>query len=120
MQSAAQAYARTAQATANPRELEAQLLLRAATKLQTVESDGAAPPAAILSAVRYNRKLWQILFGLVIRDDNPLPQEIKQNLVNLAGFVIKHSMALEIEPATTRLGILITINREIAAGLRGG
>jgi flagellar protein FlaF len=39
MSSAASAYTRTAQATVPPRELEAHLLMKAATRLQVVKED---------------------------------------------------------------------------------
>jgi flagellar biosynthesis activator protein FlaF len=42
------------------------------------------------------------------------------NVANLANFIINHSMKLESDRtrAQERLGVLININREIAAGLR--
>jgi flagellar protein FlaF len=118
MQSVTQAYAKTAQATGNPRELEAQLLLRAAAKLQAVREGDEA--SLIVSALRYNRRLWLIFADSIGREDNPLPREIKQNVANLANFIINHSMKLESDTnaAPRRVGVLININREIAAGLR--
>ncbi len=53
------------------------------------------------------------------REDNPLPREIKQNIVNLGLFIFKHSFALMIDTDPAKLQVLININREIAAGLRG-
>ena len=120
MQNVAQAYANTAQATGNPRELEAQLLLRAAAKLQAFQNGSDCLSRDIVSAIRYNRRLWIILAGSIGNPQNPLPHEIKQNVANLANFIVKHSMSLEFdtEQAPSRLGVLININREIAAGLR--
>ncbi len=120
MQNAAQAYAKTAQATGNPRELESQLLLRAAAKLQAIKDGDPALSSEIISAIQYNRRLWLVLTGSIGNPDNPLPREIKQNVANLANFIIKHSMSLETDTdqAPSRLGVLININREIAAGLR--
>ena len=43
MSSAAQAYARTSQATAPPREIEAQALLKAARQLQDVATNWTGP-----------------------------------------------------------------------------
>lgn len=114
----AETYAKTAQETGSPRELEAQLLMRAAAKLQAAKS--ATDRIERLSALRYNRRLWLVFADLVTKDDNPLPREIKQNVVNLAIFVAKHTMSIETatELQPERLGVLININREIAAGLR--
>jgi flagellar protein FlaF len=115
-----QAYAKTAQATGNPRELEAQLLLRAAAKLQAIKDGTPTEQDGFISAVRYNRRLWLVFANSIGRSENPLPREIKQNVANLANFIINHSMKLESDHARApeRVGILININREIAAGLR--
>jgi flagellar protein FlaF len=120
MHEAAQAYRKTAQATGNPRELEAQLLLRAAAKLQAIKDGGSDPKADVLSAIRYNRRLWLVFASSIGRAENPLPREIKQNVANLANFIINHSMKIESDKANApdRVGVLININREIAAGLR--
>jgi flagellar protein FlaF len=120
MQKAAQTYSKTAQATANPRELEAQLLMRAAAKLQAVKDGEVTGAVEVISAVRYNRRLWLVFADSIGQPQNPLPHEIKQNVANLAMFVVKHSMSFETatEPKPERLGVLININREIAAGLR--
>jgi flagellar protein FlaF len=120
MHKAAKAYAKTAQKTGNPRELEAQLLLRAAAKLQAVKDGDVTANGEIVSAIRYNRRLWLVFANAIGRSENPLPREIKQNVANLAVFVVKHSMSIETstEPVFDHLGVLININRELAAGLR--
>ena len=114
-----QAYARVAQQTASPRELEAQLLLRAAARLQTAAENEAADQIETLAALRYNRRLWTVLLGAVTNNDNPLPQAVRQSIANLALFVLKHSLQLEGEPRREKFPLLVSINREIAAGLRG-
>lgn len=120
MRNAAQTYAKNAQTTGNPRELEAQLLMRAAAKLQAVHDRSISESSDVMSALRYNRRLWILFGGSVGRPENPLPVEIKKNLANLANFVVKHSMTLETatDGSADRVGVLININREIAAGLR--
>ena len=118
MHSAAQAYARTAQATANPRELESQLLLRAAARLQDVREGRISEARDVVSALRYNRKLWMIFGQAVSRDDNPLPRDMRTNLFNLAAFVIERSFQLEMKHEPAKVEALVNINREIAAGLR--
>lgn len=117
MQSAAQSYASMAQKTGNPRELEAQLLLRAAAKMKVVSEDAAATREQIVDAIRYNRRLWTVFADTVSKSENPLPDVIKQNITSLALFIMRQSVAAEAEPNAQRLGVLISINREIAAGL---
>ncbi len=120
MHSAANTYAKNAQQTGNPRELEAQLLMRAAAKLQAVHDGSLVKSEEVVSAIRYNRRLWTLFGGSVGRPENPLPVEVKRNLANLANFVVSHSMKLETstESNAVRVGVLININREIAACLR--
>jgi flagellar protein FlaF len=120
MHNAANAYAKNAQSTGNPRELEAQLLMRAASKLQAIQDNSGTSEDEVVSALRYNRRLWLVFSGALGRPENQLPKEIKQNLANLANFIVKHTMTLEaaIEKKPESVGVLININREIAAGLR--
>ena len=113
-------YTKTAYKTSNPRELEAQLLMQAAAKLQAIKNETTPDLIEWLNALRYNRRLWLVFAELVMKPDNPLPREIRQNLTSLAIFVAKHTLSIEtateLEPE--RLGVLIDINCEIAAGLR--
>ncbi|HLL28367.1 MAG TPA: flagellar biosynthesis regulator FlaF [Xanthobacteraceae bacterium] len=116
----ADTYSKNAQKTGNPRELEAQLLMRAAAKLQALKNVPTTDLIERINALRFNRSLWLVFADLVTQPENPLPREIKQNIANLAIFVTKHTMSIEtareLEPE--HLGVLININCEIAAGLR--
>ena len=118
MRSAAQAYAKVAKDTANPRELEATLLLRAAARLQAVCDDWDDKQSELDAALLFNRKLWTIFVTSVTRQDNPLPAPVRQNIANLGLFVMNHTMSMSFDRRPERLGSLITINRELAAGLR--
>ena len=119
MQQAASAYTKAAQATHTPRELEAALLMKAASRLQAIRDDWEERRRELFEALTYNRKLWTILVSSATEADNPLPTAIKQNVANLAIFIFNHTLAVITQPAPERLAILIDINREIAAGLRG-
>ena len=118
MQQAANAYARVAQATQSPRELEAAVLLKAASRLQALRDDWQGRRSDLDEALTYNRKLWTILVTSVTDADNPLPVAIKNNIANLAIFVFERTITVMTEPGPDKLGALVTINREIAAGLR--
>lgn len=117
MQSAAQAYATTANKTASPRELEANLLLRAASRLQAVREAGDGRDNELDDALVFNRKLWSVFLTSVTETDNPLPAEIRQNIVNLGVFVLSRTLAMATDRNANQLAPLITINREVAAGL---
>jgi flagellar biosynthesis activator protein FlaF len=118
MQQAANAYARVAKATQSPRELEAAVLITAATRLQAIRDDWAGRRAELFDALTYNRKLWTILVTSATEANSALPQEVKNNIATLAIFIFNRTMAVMTEPAPEKLGALININREIAAGLR--
>jgi flagellar protein FlaF len=117
MHSGAQAYAKTAKTTAGPRDVEADLLIQAANKLAAVVSGAIYDSQEIRDAVRYNRKLWTILATSATAAENPLPPQIKQNIGNIAMFVLPQCVELEANPIPQRMVSLININRELAAGL---
>jgi|SRR5712691_1850791 len=119
MRHASQAYGKVAINTANQRELEADLLLRAASRLQAVCDDWDRRQGDLNEALLYNRTLWTIFTAAVAREDNPLPRDIRQNVANLGLFVFNHTLAVIAGPRPERLGSLICINRELAAGLLG-
>jgi len=117
MSNAAQAYARTAQTTASPREIEAQALLKAANKLQDVMNNWDKAGADVWSALLFNRKLWSILLSAVTSDENPQTIEIRQSIANIGTFVLTRTMEMQISPKRELLKPLIDINCNLAAGL---
>jgi|SRR5437660_2684992 len=120
MQSAAQAYGKVALQTSSRRELEADLLLFAASQLQGLHDNwDDRDRDDIDSALIYNRKLWAFLFAAVTDKDSPLPREIRQNVANLGLFVMAETIEITGKPQRERLETLIDINRQIAAGLLG-
>ena len=119
MQHAAQTYGAIAKKTGNPRELEADLLLNAAAKLQTIRDGWDDKRPDLGAALHYNRKLWSIFVTSATSPENPLPVAIRQNVANLGLFVFKQTLTVLIDPKPENLGSLIHINRQLAAGLLG-
>jgi flagellar protein FlaF len=119
MHSAATAYRNVAKQTANERELEADLLLKAASRLQAIHDAWDRNKADLAEALLYNRKLWSIFLTDVTGPDHPLPAEIRQNVANLGIFVMKQTLSVTADPKPEHLDSLININRQLAAGLRG-
>ena len=117
MHNAAQAYGKVARQIAAPRELEANLLLRAASQLQAVCNDWNERQAELNEALLFNRKLWTIFMTSVTAEGNSLSVEIRQNVANLGLFVMKQTVATTGQPHPDKLLPLININRELAAGL---
>jgi flagellar protein FlaF len=115
----AQAYARTAQKVATPRDIEAQALHKAIRKLQEVIDRWAETDEGLTDALLFNRKLWSIFVSDAISDENPEKVEIRQNIANIGIFVLTQCAALQQKPEVGALQALIEINRNIAAGLSG-
>lgn len=104
---------------ASPRQLEADLLLQAASRLQAVRDGWDTNRGELDDALLFNRKLWTIILASVTGTDNPLPAVIRQNVANLGLFVMNQTMSVMGDPQPARLATLININREVATGLLG-
>lgn len=118
-QSAAAAYGRTTQATVQPRDLEAHLLMKSAAQLQTIFDNWDDLQETLNDALLYNRRLWAVFLDAVTSEDSPLPKPVAQNVANLGFFVFNHTLKIQMKPEAAKLRSLISINKEIAAGLRG-
>jgi flagellar protein FlaF len=122
MRHAANAYAKVFTETANPRALEASLLLKAAAKLQSVhdEWNDQKKPTALDEAVLFNRRLWTVLLDSVTQNENKLPQPVRDNLTRLGVYIMAETFSLMTKPTPAHLKKIIKVNRSLAAGLRGG
>ena len=119
MQHGAQTYGKVANQTASQRELEATLLLKAASRLQAVHDCWDRKRDDLADALLYNRRLWTIFMASVTQEDSPLPHEIRQGVANLGLFVFRHTISMIADPRPEYLGCLVNINRQLAAGLQG-
>ena len=118
MHGSAATYAQTAKATLSGRDLEAQLLLNAAARLSAVQEGWPKTSADLDRALLFNRKLWTVFATSATSPDNPLPVSLKSNIASLALFIFNRQVDIEREPAPEKLRALISINREVATGLR--
>jgi flagellar biosynthesis repressor protein FlbT len=118
MNYASKAYAKVAKETARPRELEANLLLKAAAQLQAVHDSWRDKPQGLNDALMYNRRLWTVFIDAVARPDNKLPMQVRQNIASLGMFVMGETFSLMTNPRPDHLVSLIKVNRRIATGLR--
>jgi flagellar protein FlaF len=71
------------------------------------------------AALLFNRRLWTIFMGAAESNDNPQPLEIRQNILNIAVFVMQRTIEMQKNPTPEKLQSLIDINSNIAAGLSG-
>ena len=116
---AVQAYQQTARQTVAPRDLEANLLSMAAAHFQRIRNDWELLATELPNALKFNRKLWTVFVTSVTEPESQLPLPVRQNIANLGIFVLSQTAELQVEPVPEKLDILVTINRELAAGLRG-
>lgn len=107
--------------TNEAREIEAALLVRAAVMMMVCREEwGREDHASRLDeALRFNQRLWTVFQGELSSEDNPMPQEIRQNLLCLSWFVDKRTFETLVNPVPSNLNVLIDINRHIAEGLAG-
>jgi flagellar biosynthesis activator protein FlaF len=84
MRSAAQAYGMTANRVSSPRELEADLLLKAASRMQAVQDGWDKTRPQLDEVLLFNRKLWTIFITSITAPEHPMPAETRQNVANLA------------------------------------
>lgn len=115
------AYRDTERNTLDGRALEAMVLSKAAATLLEARNHWEQPDfkARLDEALRYNQRLWTLFQVELANVDNPLPTEVRRNLLSLSLFVDKRTFDLMVSPAPEKLDILISINQNIAAGLRG-
>ena len=114
------AYAKVAKEIAAPRELEAALLLKAASKLQAAyDSWNGKKPAGLEEALAYNRRLWSVFIDAVQDGGNKLPVTVRDNLTKLGAFVLGETFALMTKPKPDHLKSIIRINRGLAKALDG-
>tara|TARA_R110002124_G_scaffold7411_1_gene42547 strand:+ start:336 stop:707 length:372 start_codon:yes stop_codon:yes gene_type:complete len=113
-----EAYAKAAKHGSDPREIEASVLMKAAARFNQIKTawTGEAP-ADLDPALLYNRTIWTVFATSVTEAESQLPKEIRQNIANLAVFVFKRTLEIQIAPTPEMLDVLININRQIAAGL---
>lgn len=111
-------YGKAAKETPDQRELEGQLLLKAAAEMQRLHDRwDDATPEDIDNILTYNRKLWMLFFDNAIENPESRPVDLRNNIVNLCNFIFKRSMNILSEPSREKLSVLIEINRQIATGL---
>jgi flagellar protein FlaF len=115
------AYRTVQKVTSSDSEIEALVLSRAAQKLAEVQNNWNAPDRDELldEALRYNQRIWSIFQGELLKEDNPLPKELRADILSLSAFIDKRIFDVMALPDPTKLNVIININLNIAAGLRG-
>ena len=114
-----EAYSNAQKEVVSGRELEALVLNRAAIKLKVIQDNWDAEDRddRLMEALKYNQSVWSIFQSELTKSDNPISNEIKQDILSLSIFVDKRIIDIMSFPSPEKLDIIININRNIAAGL---
>ncbi len=105
--------------TPDQRELEAHVLLKSARFLNDMQNDwDKITPEVLEETLKYNRQIWMMFYDTALENtEGDRPNDLRSNIVNLANFVFKRELDILAKPEKDKLNVLISINREIAAGL---
>lgn len=117
---AAGAYGQNIQKnTPDQRELEAHVLLKSAKFLADIQNDwDNISPDVLEETLKYNRQIWMMFYDTAIENkEENRPNDLRSNIINLANFIFKREIEIMTAPEKKKLDILISINRDIAAGL---
>ena len=116
-----EAYRSAQNTSVSGRDIEAAALTRCALMLSACQQnwDAAGRDDHLAEALRNNQIVWSIIQSELIKDDNPLPIEVRNNLLTLSVFVDNRMIQVMAHPEPEKLKMLIDINLNLAAGLRG-
>ena len=115
------AYQSIERTTLSGRETEARVLTKAATKLKYCRNNWDAEDRRekLHEALTYNQRIWSLIQGELLDENNPLPKKIKENILSLSILIDKRIFNVMAYPAPEKLDLIIDINLNLAAGLRG-
>jgi len=115
------AYESVSKATQSGREIEAAVLTKAAVKLKECQDDWDAPDRdnRLEEALKYNQRIWSIFQSELSREDHELPKKLRLDILRLAAFIDRRIFEAMAFPEPEKLNIVININNNLAAGLRG-
>ena len=116
-----QAYRTTPKAEMSEREIDAYALTQSALKIRDCQQNWDMPERIdrLFEALRINSFLWSIFQAEISADGNPLPKQLREDLLTLSLFVDKRTKEVMCFPEPDKLTALINLNLNIAAGLKG-
>lgn len=119
-QNAHNAYSTMQKETISGRELEASILTRAGLMLKSVIEnwDSVDRNEKLMEAIKFNQKVWSFFQAELSDPENPLPKNIREDILNLSIFIDKRLFEVIAYPEPQKLNIVIDINFNLAAGLR--
>jgi flagellar biosynthesis activator protein FlaF len=115
-----EAYRTSQNSVLSGRGVEAAALTRCAFLLLECQKnwDARDRDEKLAEALRANQIVWSIFQSELTKKDNPLPQEIKENILTLSLFIDKRILEVMTNPVPEKLKTIVDINLNLAAGLR--
>ena len=115
------AYETVSKMTMPGRDIEAAVLTKAAHKLKTCQEhwDTADRNELLDEALKFNQRIWSIFQSELSSEDNPLPNKMRLDIIRLSAFIDRRIFETMADPSPDKLKIIIDINNNLAAGLRG-
>jgi len=119
-QNSVNAYTSIQKESLSGRELEASVLSRAGLMLKSVKDNWDSPERdqKLLEAIKFNQKVWSFFQAELTDPENPLPKNLREDILNLSIFIDKRLFEVLAFPDPEKLAIVIDIDFNIAAGLR--
>jgi flagellar protein FlaF len=114
-------YRNMQKTTLSGRDLEAEILSKAALKLKYCQNNWDDPgrEETLDEALKFNQKIWTLFQSELAKPENPLPKKLKEDLLSLSIFIDKRIFEIMSFPEPEKLNAIININLNIAAGLKG-
>jgi len=102
------------------RGIEAAVLTKAARKLRECQDNWNIDDhdRKLEEALKYNQRIWSIFQVELARADNPLPKQLRCDILRLSGFIDRRIFETLASPSPDKLTMVIRINENLAAGLR--
>ncbi|MDD2850981.1 MAG: flagellar biosynthesis regulator FlaF [Desulfuromonadaceae bacterium] len=119
-QNAYNSYSSMQKDSVSGRELEASVLTRAGLMLKSVVDNWHSNDRdeKLMEAIKFNQKVWSFFQAELSDPENPLPKNIREDILNLSIFIDKRLFDVLAYPEPQKLKIVIDIDFNIAAGLR--
>lgn len=110
-----QAYQKTANRTADPRDVEFRLFAEVTRDLIDAQSAEKHEFGKVVEALDKNRRVWSAMAMDCAQPGNALPEELRAGIISLSMFVSRHSS--EASRNRDEIETLVDINRNIMQGL---
>jgi len=114
------AYKQVQKTALTDRQIEAAVLMKAAAMLKRCQTNWNASDRDqnLNKALRFNQLLWSFFQAALVNPENPLPENMKQDILRLSLFIDKRIFEIIAYPTPEKITIIIDINTNIAEGLR--